>query len=352
MNLLAQREALIKIVIEVAIKLAVLGLFFYVSYLIFRPFLEIIVWGFIIAVAIFPLIEKLRQYFGSRIRVIFLLIVTGLSILIIPSYFLSDRIIESTDSLSHIVEQGKITLPTPPAKVKKWPIIGNKTYQWWLSASENLKKTLEPYKEQISKAAKILLSIIKNTLGSVLVSIISMFIAVFLILDAEKYLKILKKASNRLIGKKGEELVAISAMSIRSVAIGIIGVGLIQASLAMLGLVIMDVPFSLLIAIAVMGLSIIQLPTIIVIGPVIAYVFTYADTPPAIIFTIYMLMVSMSDSVLKPLLLGRGIDIPKLVLITGAIGGMIQMGVIGLFVGAVLFSLLYKLFLQWLSEEE
>ena len=177
-----------------------------------------------------------------------------------------------------------------------------------------------------------------------------MFIAVFIILDAEKYAGLFRKVSTRLIDKKGEELVTLSVLTIRSVAIGIIGVALIQATFAMLGLVLMDVPFSLLVAIGIMGLSIVQLPTILLVGPVILYVFSYADTTQAVIFSIYMLFVSMSDSILKPLLMGRGVDIPMLILITGAIGGMLLMGVIGLFVGAVIFSLLYTLFWQWLKD--
>ena len=141
-------------------------------------------------------------------------------------------------------------------------------------------------------------------------------------------------------------------MTIRSVANGIIGVAVIQATFALVGLVAMDVPFAILIAIIVMFLTIVQLPAIIIIGPVIAYVLSKDTSTWAIIFSIYMVIVGAMDGVLKPMLMGRGVDIPMLVVLIGAIGGMLLMGMIGLFVGAVVFSLTYKLFKLWMAEVE
>ena len=99
-------------------------------------------------------------------------------------------------------------------------------------------------------------------------------------------------------------------------------------------------------------LAIIQLPSIIILGPIIVYVFSVAATVPAIIFMVWSLLVGLSDNILKPLLLGRGLDIPMLVILLGAIGGMILSGIIGLFVGAVVLALGYRLFMAWLSQGE
>jgi predicted PurR-regulated permease PerM len=82
----------------------------------------------------------------------------------------------------------------------------------------------------------------------------------------------------------------------------------------------------------------------------IAYVFSQGSGTAEIIFTIYMLIVGASDGVLKPMLMGRGVDVPMLVILIGAIGGMMLMGMIGLFVGAVIFALAYTLFGFWMNE--
>ena len=67
------------------------------------------------------------------------------------------------------------------------------------------------------------------------------------------------------------------------------------------------------------------------------------------VFLIWSLLVSSSDAVLKPMLLGRGVDAPMLVILLGAIGGLLLSGIIGLFLGAVVLTLGYKLFMAWLS---
>ncbi len=65
-----------------------------------------------------------------------------------------------------------------------------------------------------------------------------------------------------------------------------------------------------------------------------------------------MLIVGASDGILKPMLMGRGVDVPMLVILIGAIGGMMLMGMIGLFIGAVIFALAYTLFGFWINEVE
>jgi predicted PurR-regulated permease PerM len=81
------------------------------------------------------------------------------------------------------------------------------------------------------------------------------------------------------------------------------------------------------------------------------YVFSAAQPVPAVLFMIWGILVSVSDVFLKPLMLGRGVDIPMLVILIGAIGGMISAGIIGLFMGAVILALGYKLLMAWLAQD-
>ena len=98
-------------------------------------------------------------------------------------------------------------------------------------------------------------------------------------------------------------------------------------------------------------LSVAQLPAILVLGPAILYVVaTDAGTATVVLFTIWSLFAAFSDAILKPLLLGRGIEIPVGVILIGAIGGLILHGLIGLFVGAVVFSVGYRLWGTWMAQ--
>jgi predicted PurR-regulated permease PerM len=126
---------------------------------------------------------------------------------------------------------------------------------------------------------------------------------------------------------------------------------MIQALLASLGLLVVGVPGAGLWALLVLILAIVQLPTILVLGPIIVYVFSTSTTVAAVVFAIWSILVGISDAFLKPLLMGRGVDVPMLVIFIGAIGGFMTSGIIGLFIGAIILALGYKLYLIWLEQD-
>ena len=165
------------------------------------------------------------------------------------------------------------------------------------------------------------------------------------LLTQDKYAeKSAKSIFTTLLGVQGENFVALSVATIRSVVQGVLGVALIQAFLAGIGFWAIDMPAAGLWTLMILFAAIMQLPTILIMAPLIIYSFTYAGTTPAVIFTIWALLVGLSDNILKPMLLGRGVDVPMLAILLGAIGGMMMSGIIGLFVGAVVLTLSYKVF--------
>jgi predicted PurR-regulated permease PerM len=344
------KQEKVAIAIEIATKLGLLFGVLYISYLIAKPFIGIVVWAVIIAVALFPVINKLEKRFGNRKRIIITLTSVIIAALIIPTYMLSGTMIETGHDLAVAMKDGTITIPPPTENVKGWPLIGEKSYALWQSASQNLTQTLTPFKSQIKSAAESVFSALRSGLGTIFMFIGAMIIAAFFLTGAEGAVRFYKTIMRRLLGDRGDEWANLSALTIRSVATGVIGVAVIQATFAFVGLIAMDIPFAAVWAFAIMFLTIIQLPALIIIGPVIAWVFAQGSGTAEVVFTVYMLIVGASDGVLKPMLMGRGVDIPMLVILIGAIGGMMLMGMVGLFIGAVIFSLTYKLFELWIAE--
>ena len=159
----------------------------------------------------------------------------------------------------------------------------------------------------------------------------------------------MRNLSNRLAGDYGDELIDLSISTVRSVAVGVLGIAFIQAMLGAAGMMFVGVPAVGLWALAILVVAIAQLPPILILGPVAIYVFSVESTTVAVVFLVWSILVSFSDMVLKPLLLGRGVEVPMLVILLGAIGGMISAGIIGLFLGAVVLTLAYKLFIAWLG---
>ena len=245
-----------------------------------------------------------------------------------------------------------LSIPPPSDTVQTWPLVGEKLHNAWSLASNNLSAALSKYKDQLTDFAKWVLTAAAGAGAVLLQFIVSIVIAGMLLVYAKSGTDAVVKVSARLVGKQdGEKLAAMAGATIRSVAQGVLGVAVIQAVLAGIGLLVIGVPYAGVWTLLVLLLAIVQLPTIIILGPIIVYVFTITSTVPAVIFMIWSLLVGMSDSLLKPLLLGRGLDVPMLVILLGAIGGMILSGIIGLFVGAVVLAVGYKLFMVWLNDD-
>jgi predicted PurR-regulated permease PerM len=339
--------------IEAAIRIALVFLLVLWCFNIVRPFILLVLWGAILAVAVYPLFDKLQSLLGGRRKLAAtLMTLTALAMLVTPSVMLSESAIENSQTLGTQIKEGTLRIPPPPETVQSWPLIGEKLHKAWSLASNNLSAALSKYKDQLTVFAKWVLAAAAGAGAVLLQFIVSIAIAGMLLVYAKSGTDAVVKISARLMGERGGRAFAdLAGATIRSVAQGVLGVAVIQAVLAGIGMLAIGVPYAGIWTLLVLFLAIVQLPTILILGPIIIYVFTITSTVPAVIFMIWSLLVGMSDSFLKPLLLGRGLDVPMLVILLGAIGGMILSGIIGLFVGAVVLAVGYELFVLWLNQD-
>jgi len=336
--------------IEIAIRLGLIFMILAWCFQILSPFISLVVWGAIIAVALYKPFMKLVEKLGGRKKLaVTLLAVIGIAVILIPVISLSSSVIDGATKFGTQISEGSVHIPAPPEYVQQWPIIGEKTHKLWTDASQNLRAVLEKYPHQLTVIGKKMLGLAAGIGGGILQFIISFLIASVFLMSADSASSSLRKLANRLTAEQGEELLDMSVATIRSVAIGVIGIAFIQAMLGGLGMMFVGVPAAGLFAIAILVLAIAQLPPILVLGPVAFYVFSAESTTVAMIFLVWSIIVSFSDAALKPLFLGRGVDVPMLVILLGAIGGMITAGIVGLFIGAIILALGYKLLEVWLQ---
>lgn len=342
-----------KNVIEVAIKLTILGILLFATVRIIQPFIVPVAWGGIIAIAAEPLISKLAEKFGvHRKMAAILFAVVVIAALIIPSVMLVSTSIETIQTVADKIENDTLKIPPPPAGVQDWPLIGKSAHKTWSLVSGNLELALEKYEPQLKNFITFILGKIRDWGKVLFMFIISVAIAAALLVTAERGEKAATKIISRFAGERGPKLAKLSTATIRGVMQGVIGVAFIQSILAVIGMVIVGVPAAGLWAGIVLVLAVIQMPPILILGPIAAWVFTFTDTLPAVLFLIWALLVSGCDGILKPILMGRGVDAPMLVILIGALGGMMASGIIGLFVGAVIVSISYTLFMAWVENEE
>ena len=337
--------------IATALRIGFVGLLIVLSYLILKPFLFVIMWGIIIAVGIYPLFKKFAALLGNRKKLASTIITLfALALLIVPSYFLMESAIGGMQNLAAELEEGTFKVPPPSENIAEWPLIGKPVYDTWKLASVNIEAAVKTFEPQIKEFASNILSGILGLGSTVLLSLISIIIAGALLVKADSAEIAARKAFKILIGKKGEGFTELAGATIRSVVQGVLGVAIIQSVVSGIVMLIFNIPLAGLWALIVLFFAIIQLPPLIILLPIAVYSFSILDTTSAIIFLVLSIIISMSDAFLKPIFLGRGVDVPTLVILLGAIGGMMLSGVIGLFVGAVILALAYKVYQALLED--
>ena len=159
------------------------------------------------------------------------------------------------------------------------------------------------------------------------------------------------RSSRRSSTARGAEFADLSTATIRAVAKGVLGVAFLQAMIVGVCLLVAGVPWAGVLAVIVLVLGIAQVPAVIVTLPAIAWLWSSSGygTGQAVLYTVLLLVAGMADNVLKPLMLGRGVDAPMPVILLGALGGMASAGILGMFVGATLLALGYQIFMGWVA---
>jgi predicted PurR-regulated permease PerM len=347
---MSSERAFISNALEASIRIGLLVLLAAWCFEIVRPFIIPFAWGIIIAVGAHPLFLFLERRLGNRRRLAATLIVfLGLILLVIPAVMLSDTMFATAHGLASGLKEGTIAIPPPPQSIKTWPIIGPELDAFWSQASSNIESALTRLAPYLKVVGSWLLSRAAGAGWGLLQFVIAIVIAGALLVHEETGRKAAYAIAVRLAGDKGKEFTDLAEATVRSVTRGILGVALIQSILIGFGFVVMGVPGAGLWALLCLILSVVQIGAFPVVVPVVIYVFSTADTATAIVFLIWNLFAGSTDNILKPLLLGRGVEVPMIIIFVGAIGGFIWSGIIGLFVGAVVLVLGYRLFLAWLQ---
>jgi predicted PurR-regulated permease PerM len=307
----------------------------------------------VLAVALFPVFEWISFQLGGRRRLA-AAVTTVLSLLVIigPATWLAVGLVDSVRMISDRLDPSMVAIPSPPVSVKDWPLIGEPIYQFWDLASTNLSAAFTTLIPQLKPLGGRLLRIGADTGLGIIKFLIAVLVAGFLFTPGPSFAAAFKRFSRRLNPERGEELVAQAAATIRAVSRGVIGISVLQALLAGIGLIAAGIPQASLIAFAVLILGIIQIGPTIVIVPVIIWSWMTMETTSALLFTAYMVPVNLLDNLLRPIVMGRGLKTPILVILIGVIGGTLAYGITGLFLGPIVLAVIWELMVAWIKEHE
>lgn len=347
-------SALSRGLLDVLIKAGLVAGLVIFAFQVFQPFLELMLWAVILAVTLYPLQQRIKRASGLKDgHAATLVVLLVLLVLLVPIYLVVVSLGQSVESLVALLKSGAWSVPAPPESVATWPLVGPRVYALWLSASESLSGVLNNLMPYLKDAGRIMLGAIASAGGAFLLFIAAIIISGVIMAFGERGEWAAQRIAMRVSGEaQGKPIARLCTATIRAVAQGVIGIAFIQMLLIGVGFVIKGVPGAGILAIAILMLGIAQAPATLITLPVIAYIFsTEGFTVGTIVFAIYTFVAGLADNVLKPLLLGRGVDVPMPVVLIGALGGMVVKGIIGLFIGPVILAVTYNLFWQWVAQQ-
>lgn len=337
-------------IVDILIRLGVLFLLITWCFDILNPFKLIMIWAFVIAIAIYPVyLSFVKILYGKRIVTIVLLILFMLSVIIVPSFLVTKSLFEGVNHVREVYEKGEHLIPPPGKNTANWPVFTKPIIDIWQSASDNLQKTILLYSKELTAAGRWTLAAFADIGKGILQFNVSIIIAGIFLAYSKTMKEVSKKVFTKLAGENGENYSLLTAMTIRNVVKGFLGVALIQTTMASLGFFIAGVPFAGLWTVICLVLAVIQVGMGIIVIPLSIYMFSVTDTTTATILAVWLGITLMADNILKPILLGTNNPVPMPVVFLGAIGGFLYNGFIGLFLGSVILTIGYKLFIAWIN---
>ncbi|MEJ8860085.1 AI-2E family transporter [Variovorax robiniae] len=320
---------------------------------IFAPFISMMAWALILAVTVYPGHQALaRKLGGKQGLAATLLVLVGIALIVMPMAVVLASMGDSVHETVERVRDNKLEIPPPPPGVAEWPVIGPKVHSFWSLAHTDMPSVVQKLQPQLGELAGKALEMVASIAGTVLLFMASFIIAGIIMTFGESGAEAARRILGRIVGtERGLEFATLSTATIRAVSLGVVGVAFIQAMVVGIVMIVGTIPFAGVLAMIVLVLGIAQVPALLVTIPVIAYIWVSGnyDTVPAVIYTVLLAIGGMLDNVLKPLLLGRGVDAPMPVVLLGALGGLAGAGILGMFIGATALSLGYQILMAWVA---
>ena len=339
---------------DVLIRIVLIGALVVLCYQIFSPFLTLAVWSIVLAVTLYPFHQFLARKLGRKQWLAStLVIIIGLVVIVVPSAWLLNSFADTTRNFIGSVQDNTVQIPPPRPSIENWPLVGKKIFGAWSKAHDDLPAFVQSMQPKIGDLAGKALAMVAGLAKTLLLFLASFIVAGILMAYGGPAAGASRGIFVRVAGpERGEAFFKLVTSTIRAVASGVIGVAFMQALLTGLALMLAGVPAAGVLAVIVLVLAIAQLPAVIVTIPAIIYIWSSGQysTGSAITHTIILLVVGLADNVLKPLMLGRGVDVPMPVMLLGALGGMASGGILGMFVGATLFALGHQIFMGWVAD--
>ena len=321
---------------------------------IMRPFLPAVIWATLVVVATWPMMLGIQaRLWGKRSLAVAVMTTILLLVLIVPLTLAIAALVENADRIAGWSKQlAETQVPPPPDWVAGLPVIGSKLQQFW---QQFVAEGLQDFAVRLAPYATVIGTWFANQMGSfgkvLFQFLLTVLIAAIMYSGGESAAAWLKRFGARLGGQRGESVVVLASQAIRGVALGVVVTAVVQSVLGGIGLAIAGVPMAAVLTALMFMLCIAQLGPLLVLIPAVGWMYWSGDNTWGTVLLIWSLIIGSIDNVLRPYLIKKGADLPLLLIFAGVIGGLITLGLVGIFVGPVVLAVGYTLIDAWIKED-
>ena len=338
---------------RITLAVLVIGLMIVACLWILRPFIGATIWATMIVVATWPMMRGVEARLGGRRwAAVTAMTLVMLLVLVVPLVLAVSTIVNHADEMvawaKAVVAAG---IPSPPAWVEQLPVVGEKIGREWRQLAttppEDLVARATPYARQAVQwfAAQA------GGFGLMLLQfLLIVLITAILYATGETAARGVRRFARRLADERGEDSVVLAGQAIRAVALGVVVTAVVQSTVAGLGLAVVGIPYAAVLTAIIFILCIAQLGPTLVLAPAVVWLYWTGEPLWGTVLLVWTIIVGTMDNFLRPILIKRGADLPLLLILVGVIGGLISMGIIGLFVGPTILAVTYRLLESWISD--
>jgi predicted PurR-regulated permease PerM len=321
---------------------------------VLMPFVTALLLAVILTYSTWPLYLHLRKSVGGRSNLAAgLMMLAACLILLAPFVFVAASLADSASELVEAVrtafEKG---VPALPAWVTDLPLVGGLIDTYWRSLTHDSGRVIEDLKGFISPAKSVLVTGGSILFAGLLQLALAVLVAFFLYRDGEKAAAKIQRITSRIGGARGLHLLGIAGSTVVSVVYGILGTALAQGMVAGIGFLIAGVPGATLLGFATFFLSVVPVGPPLIWIPATLWLFIQGSTGWAVFMGLWgLLVISMVDNVLKPMIISHGSHLPFMLVLLGVLGGAAAFGFVGIFLGPTLLAVGYRMVNEWVEGE-
>jgi predicted PurR-regulated permease PerM len=319
---------------------------------VLRPFIAAFVWAATIVLATWPVLQWLERRFGGRRGpAVLVMIAAMLAVFVLPIGLAARAMLTGIDDVASLAGLlSGLSLPSAPGWLKNVPLVGPQIAESWNAMAgagpEGLVEKLQPYLRGFGSW----FASHAGTIASLLVQfLITTVFAAVLYSGGEAWADWVRRFARRLAGERGDQVAVLAAQAVRGVALGVVVTALLQTILGGIGVMVAGVPFAAVLTALMFLLCIAQLGPLLVLVAATAWVYMHSGPVAGTIMLVYALIVGVMDNFVRPVLIKRGADLPLLLIFTGVVGGLVSLGLVGIFVGPVLLAVTYTLLNDWVA---